>query len=600
MEATKPAPAPKTNRELIQYLLPYYRKHANVLVLDLFCAALTTVCDMILPLILSTITDRAANDLVNLTVPFILKMAAYYVLLRMVEITARYFMQNTGHMMGARIEQDMRADMYRHLQTMSHAYFSTHKVGHLMSNLTHDLFDITEFSHHCPEEYFIGAIKLVVSFVVLIQVDVLLTVILFAMVPIYFYANSYFRKVLRKAQMNERKQIGNINAAIEDSFLGYSVVKSFSNEKVEEDKFAEDNKAFVDIKQDFYKAMAGFHSVSRIFDGLMLTIVIVVGGISLSQGRISAGQFIAFILYTQTLLVTLSRLIEFTQQFQRGMTGLERFSQVMETKPDLMQKADAKTMGQVQGHIEFHDVSFYYPDDPNRELVLDHLDLDIKPGEQIALVGPSGGGKTTLTNLIPRFYDVTEGAITIDGVDVRDVTFSSLRNQIGTVQQEVYLFSDSVLANIAYGKPGASYEEVVKAAKLAGAYDFIMEMPEGFDTYVGEHGVMLSGGQKQRISIARVFLKNPPILILDEATSSLDNESERFIQESLEVLAKDRTTITIAHRLSTIQNADEILVLEQGKIQERGKHEELLQLGGKYKQLYEGSQQEAGHITWQE
>lgn len=576
----------KSNLELMDILRPYYKKNAGLLAKDLFCAALTTVCDIVLPLILSRITDTATRDVANLTVAFIGKMSALYLVLRLVEIAARYFMQGTGHIMGAKIEMDMRSDMYRHLQTLPHAYFSTHKTGHIMSNLTNDLFDVTEFSHHCPEEYFIGAIKLLASFIILIRVDVLLTLILFALIPLYFYVSAKFRHRLRQAQMDQRRKIGDINASIEDSFLGFSVVKSFSNEDVEEEKFQKDNSAFLKIKKEFYYAMAAFQSVSRIFDGLMMLTVLIFGGLSLVWGRISPGEFVAYILYTQTLLVTLARIIEFTEQFQRGMTGLERFDGVMSTRSDIQEKEGALDLKNVRGRLDFDRVSFTYPH--SDEAVIDDLDLTIEAGHQLAIVGPSGGGKTTLTNLIPRFYDVTGGAIRIDGHDIRDLTLSSLRNKIGIVQQDVYLFSDTVGANIAYGKPGASYEEVVRAAKLAGAYDFIMDLPDGFDAYVGERGVMLSGGQKQRISIARVFLKNPPILILDEATSALDNQSERFIQESLVRLSKDRTTLIIAHRLSTIRDAEEIIVLSEGKIQERGTHQDLMAAHGAYYDLYQG------------
>ncbi|WP_053943193.1 ABC transporter ATP-binding protein [Kallipyga gabonensis] len=580
----------KSNLELMAILRPYYQKNAGLLARDLFCASLTTVCDIVLPLILSRITDTASRDMANLTVTFIGKMSALYIILRLVEIAARYFMQGTGHIMGAKIEMDMRSDMYRHLQTLPHAYFSTHKTGHIMSNLTNDLFDVTEFSHHCPEEYFIGVIKLLASFIILIRVDVLLTLILFALIPLYFYVSAKFRHRLRQAQMDQRRKIGDINASIEDSFLGFSVVKSFSNEDVEEEKFEKDNSSFLKIKKEFYYAMAAFQSVSRIFDGLMMVVVLIFGGLSLVWARISPGEFVAYILYTQTLLVTLARIIEFTEQFQRGMTGLERFDGVMSTRSDIQEKEGAVDLRNVRGKLDFDRVSFVYPN--ANEAVIDQLNLIIQPGHQLAIVGPSGGGKTTLTNLIPRFYDVTSGAIRIDGHDIRDLTLSSLRNNIGIVQQDVYLFSDTVGANIAYGKPGASYEEVVRAAKLAGAYDFIMDLPDGFDSYVGERGVMLSGGQKQRISIARVFLKNPPILILDEATSALDNQSERFIQESLVRLSKDRTTLIIAHRLSTIRDAEEIIVLSEGKILERGNHQDLMAAHGAYYDLYQGGMDE--------
>ena len=578
----------KSNWELFSILFPYYRKNRFLLWTDLACAGLTTVCDLVLPVLLSTITDTAANHIGDLTIPFILRTAAIYLALRTVEVFARYYMSGRGHMMGAYIEKDMREDMYRHIQTLSHSFFSTHETGRMISSLTTDLFEITEFSHHCPEEYFIGTVKLLVAFFVLILIYWPLTLLLFALIPLYFYASSASRKRLRAARLEERKQIGTINSTIEEAFLGYSLVKSFSNEKVEEEKFARDNSAFVEIKEKFYRAMATYDALSRAFDGILLLFVLLFGGLALVNERISPGEFVAFILYTQTLLMTLSRIIEFTETFEHGMTGLERFDLVMSIQSDVKEKPDAKKLEKAQGRICFDEVSFAYPDDPDRK-VLDGLNLTIEPGRQIAIVGPSGGGKTTIANLIPRFYDVSQGALTVDGTDVRDLTLESLRNQIGMVQQDVYLFSDTVRANIEYGLPGASYEQIVRAAREAGADEFIKDLPQGFDTYVGEHGVMLSGGQKQRISIARVFLKNPPILILDEATSALDNLSERLIQQSLAKLAKDRTTITIAHRLTTVQNADEIIVLIHGRIKERGKHSDLMKKGGLYSQLYRGT-----------
>lgn len=574
----------KSNFELIKILLPYYKRNAGVFFTDLFFASLTTFCDLVLPLIISGITDRASLRSGTLTLNFIFKAGLIYIVLRLVEILGRYYMQGTGHVMGARIERDLRSDMYTHLQKMPHEFFSTYKTGHIMSNLTNDLFDITEFSHHCPEEYFIGFIKLLISLLVLIRVDPILTLVLYALIPLYFYVSTHFRRRLRETQMEQRRQIGNINASIEDSFLGYSVVKSFSNEEVEQKKFQKDNSAFLKIKEKFYYALAGFQSVSRIFDGLMMAVVLVFGSLFLYYGRISSGQLIAYILYTNTLLVTLARIVEFTEQFQRGMTGLERFASVMSTKPTIVEKDNPIELKNIKGEITFDNVSFSYPG--HEQIVIDKLNLQVKPGEQIAIVGPSGGGKTTISSLLPRFYDVTSGAVKIDGIDVRDVSLESLRKNIGIVEQDVYLFSDTIAANIEYGRPGASHEEIVRAAKLAGAYDFIMDLADGFDSYAGERGVMLSGGQKQRISIARVFLKNPPILILDEATSALDKHSELWIQDSLQALAKDRTTLTIAHRLSTIENADEIIVLDKGKIMERGSHKELLEKKGLYWDLY--------------
>lgn len=582
MEATY---QPKNNRGLMKIMIPYYKKNRAVFFIDLFFAGLTTLCDLVLPMLLSSVTDTAANAPAFLTLGFIAKISSIYIVLRIIEIYARYYMQGTGHVMGARIEKDMRADVYHHLQTLPHAFYSQQKAGQILANMTTDLFDITEFSHHCPEEYFIGAIKLVVMFIILIQVDWLLTLILFSVIPFLFYFSGLYRRRMRSTQMAQRQQIGHINSNIEETILGIQVVKSFANERVEEQKFEKDNQSFLHIKEKFYFALAGFQSVSRIFDGIMVSIVLIGGGLSLLHHRITPGQFVAFILYVQTLLTTVSRIVEFTEQFQRGMTGLERFDAVMQTKSDIVEKDDAINLDHLEGRIVFDDVSFRYAE--HEDLVLDHLSLMIEPGMQVAIVGPSGSGKTTLTNLIPRFYDVTGGRICVDGHDVRDVTLESLRSHIGMVQQDVYLFSGTIRENIRYGKPEASDEEIHEAARLAGALEFIEALPDGMDTYVGERGLRLSGGQKQRISIARVFLKNPPVLILDEATSALDNKSEKWIQKSLEQLAKGRTTITIAHRLSTIRNADQILVLTERGVEEQGNHETLMAKRGLYYDLYQ-------------
>ncbi len=574
-----------SNRALIRSFLPYYRRYLKTFLTDLFFASLTTVCELALPVILASITDTASNNAAGLDIGFVLRMSGFYILLRVIEVLARYYMQSIGHIMGAKMEKQMRSDVYRHLHTLPHSFFSTNKTGQIMASMTMDLFDITEFAHHCPEEYFIGAIKLIVSFIILVRLDPLLTVVLFALIPLLFLFSGRYRKRMRRTQMQQRKQIGQINSNIEDSFLGIHVVKSFANEPVEEKKFEVDNREFLNIKSRFYYALAGFQSVTRIFDGLMITSILLFGGLSLHAGRITPGQFVAFVLYAQTLLSTVARIVEFTEQFERGMTGLERFWRVMNTKSDIVEKDDAVVLNEVQGHIRFEDVSFHYPE--HSDLVLNNLSLDIQPGQHIAIVGPSGSGKSTMTHLIPRFYDVSDGRVTVDGVDVRDCTLQSLRHHIGIVQQEVYLFSGTIRENIEYGKPGATDEEIEEAAKLSGAYDFIMELPDQFDSYVGERGVMLSGGQKQRLSIARVFLKNPPILILDEATSALDNHSEKWVQSSLESLSGGRTTITIAHRLSTVRNADRILVLTDEGVVEQGTHEELLRMRGVYYDLYQ-------------
>lgn len=574
----------KKTSYLIRRFLPYFKKYRWTLVLDLFCASLTTLCELYLPLIIRFITQTAQSDLAALTVSVVIRLGVFYLLLRVIDTAANYYMQSIGHIMGARIETDMRRDLFAHLQELSYSYYDNTKIGQIMARITSDLFDVTEFAHHCPEEFFIAALKIVSAFVILGGMNIWLTLIIFVIIPVMIFCSTYFNRQMRTAFKKSRFQIGELNARTEDSLLGVRVVKSFANENLEEKKFESGNSRFLDIKKEQYRAMAGFHSVTRIFDGVMYLVVIVAGSLFLLYGQISAGDFVAYLLYISTLLTSIRRIVEFMEQFQRGMTGIERFLEIMDAPVEIQDREGAKELQNVQGDIRFDHVSFEYSDDHKR--VLQNINLHVKPGENIALVGPSGGGKTTLCSLIPRFYDVTDGRILIDGQDIRDLKLKSLRSQIGVVQQEVYLFSGSIYENIEYGRPGATREEVIEAAKLAGAHEFILELSDGYDTYVGERGVKLSGGQKQRISIARVFLKNPPILILDEATSALDNESERLVQESLEKLAKGRTTFTIAHRLTTIRNAATILVLTPNGIEEQGSHQELLDKHGIYYNLY--------------
>ena len=578
----------KTSRKkgLMRRFWPYLSRYKKVLFLDLFCAALTTVCDMVLPLIMRYLTNAAMTDLASLTVGVVLRLGAVYLALRLIDGAANYYMADMGHVMGVYVETDMRRDAFAHLQRLGHTYYSNTKVGQIMGRITNDLFDVTEFAHHCPEEFFIAAIKITVSFVILCQSSVALTLILFACVPLMAVVSARINFKVRAAYRRQRVQIGELNARIEDSLLGERVVKAFANEEVEKEKFERDNAAFQAIKKQTYRFMAAFQTSTRLFDGLMYLVVIVAGGLFLVSGAIGAGDMVAYMLYVTTLIATIRRIVEFAEQFQRGMTGIERFCEIMDADVEILDEPGAEPLAVTQGSIRLEDVSFEYPDDHNQ--VLRHVDLEIRPGEKLALVGPSGGGKTTLCNLIPRFYDVTGGRILIDGQDVRTVTLKSLRSAIGVVQQDVYLFSGSVYENIAYGKPGASREEVEAAAKLAGAHEFISALKDGYDTYVGERGVKLSGGQKQRLSIARVFLKNPPILILDEATSALDNESEMLVGKSLEKLAVGRTTLTIAHRLTTIQHADRILVLGATGIEEQGTHEQLLAKQGTYYRLWNG------------
>ena len=535
--------------ELMKRFAPYYFKYWKALLFDLFCAALTTLCEIVLPLILRYITNEGMYNLANLTVKTIVTIGLLYFGLRIIDGLANFYMAYTGHIMGARIETDMRTDAFCHLQKLSDSFYSNTKVGQIMA-----------------------------------RINLLLTAVIFIFIPVMAVSCTYFNLKVRSAFKMQRNHVGELNARIEDSLLGNRVVRAFGNEKLEIEKFQQDNLKFLDIKKHTYFYMAAFQDTVRMFDGIMYVVVIIAGGTFLVKGIINPGDLVAYTMYVTTLLSTIRRIIEFAEQFQRGMTGIERFCEIMDADIDIFDDADAEELKDSRGKITFENVTFEYPDDHNQ--VLSDINLTIRPGERIALVGPSGGGKTTLCNLIPRFYDPTEGRILVDGKDLRKLTLESLRSQVGMVQQDVYLFSGTIYDNIVYGKPGACREEVMEAAKMAGADEFIKEMAMGYDTYVGERGVKLSGGQKQRISIARVFLKNPPILILDEATSALDNESEKMVSRSLDKLAVGRTTLTIAHRLSTIRGADRILVLSGNRIEEEGSHGELMAKEGIYYHLY--------------
>lgn len=579
----------KSKIGLIKRFLPYYKKYKWILFLDLFCASLTTLCEIALPLIIKQITSKAeelglGSILTNDFVKLVIGCGLLYIALRIIDTCANFYMASVGHIMGTKIETDMRHDLFSHLNKLSFSYYDNTKIGTLMSRMTSDLFDVTEFAHHCPEEYFISSIKIICTFIILCFINVPLTLIVFATIPLFILSLVFFRKRMKKAFKESREQTGIINSQIEDSLLGVRVVKSFANEGLEQEKFDKGNKKFLNIKKSAYYAMGGFQSSTRLCDGIMYIVVVVAGGLFLAYDKINVSDFLTYILYVSTLLTSVRRIVEFTEQFQRGITGIERFTEIMDIDPEIQDSRDAKTLENVKGRVEFSGVTFKYNDDGKD--VLTDLNLTVEAGESIALVGPSGGGKTTLCSLIPRFYEINSGEIKIDGISIKDVTLTSLRENIGVVAQDVYLFSGSVKENIAYGKQGATDDEITEAAKMAGAHDFIMSLPNGYDTYVGERGVKLSGGQKQRISIARVFLKNPPILVLDEATSALDNESERLVQKSLERLAHGRTTFTIAHRLTTIKGADRILVLTENGIEEQGTHKELLNKGGLYADLY--------------
>lgn len=576
-----------TKAGLFRRFIPYLTRYKKILFLDLFCAGLTTATDLVLPLILRTLTNAGLGiGGATLTTRIVFQLAGIYLVLRIIQLFAQYYMANMGHVMGARIETDMRRDVFSHLTELSVSYFNETKVGQIMARITSDLNDVTEFAHHVPEEFFIGGVKAIISFIILLHLNVPLTLILFAMIPLMIYFSSRYNRKMRDAFKEQRHHIGELNADIEDTLLGVRVVKSFAAEDHEREQFEEGNLTFFRIKEKSYRYMAAFHTVTGLFDGLMYLIVILGGGIFLLRGWIQPGDLVAYILYVTTMLATVRRIVTFMEQFQRGMTGIDRFFEIMDTDIEIFDEPDALSPD-IQGAIALENVGFTYPNETAK--VLDNVNINIPIGANVALVGPSGGGKTTLSNLIPRFYDVTEGRITIDGIDIRDIRIKTLRENIGMVQQDVYLFSGTILENIRYGQPDATREQVEEAARLAGAYGFITAFPNGFDTYVGERGIKLSGGQKQRISIARVFLKNPPILLLDEATSALDNQSERYIQRSLEELSEGRTTLTIAHRLTTIQNADTILVLTEEGLVEQGTHEELLAKHGVYYDLYTDS-----------
>ena len=572
--------------ELLKRFSPYLFRYKGMLIFDLFCASLTTICDIVLPRIMHFLTNSAMNDPAVLTINTILKLAGLYIVLRLIDAVAYYYMSSRGHIMGVYIETDMRWDAFNHLERLSDNFFANNKIGQIMSRISNDLFDITEFSHHFPEEMFIAFIKIVVSFAILCNANVLLTVIIFACLPVMVIVSIKLNHRFRVATKAQRVQIGELNSRVEDSLLGNRVVKAFGAEDHELNKFDQGNQKFKEIKINRYYAMANYNMSTRLFDGLMYSVTILAGGLFLINGKISPADLVAYILYVQSLIATIRRIVEFAEQFQSGITGIERFFEMIDSPIDIKDKENAYDLKVSEGEIRFDDVTFEYPDDGNR--VLEHLNLTIKPGENLALVGESGGGKTTLASLIPRFYDVSAGSIKIDGQDISDVTLKSLRDNIGIVQQDVYLFSGTVYDNIAYGNFEATRQQIKQAAIMAGADEFISQLKDGYDSYVGERGVKLSGGQKQRIAIARVFLKNPKILLLDEATSALDTESELQIERSLKELSVGRTTLTIAHRLSTIKNSDRIIVLGRNGIEEEGTHDQLLANKKIYYRLWNG------------
>ena len=572
-----------TLKKFIQYYAPY----KGVFFLDLICAAVISLADLAFPQILRTLTKtlftESSDAILRALIPITLVLFVMYV----IQAGCKYYVSYQGHMMGAHMERDMRQQLFDHYERLSFSYYDQNNSGQMMSKLVSDLFDISEFAHHGPENLFISLIKIVGSFVFLFLINWKLAIPLLVLVAFMLFFSYGQNKKMQATFMDNRRKIGNLNSSLQDTLAGIRVVQSFANEDIEREKFKKSNQVFLISKDANYRCMGSFTGGNLFFQGMMYLMTLVFGGWLIAHGQMEPEDLAMYALYIGIFISPIQILVELTEMMQKGLSGFRRFLDVVETEPEIVDAEDAEPLENIKGHVRYENVSFHYNDDDS--LVLDDVSFDIPAGKSIALVGPSGSGKTTICSLLPRFYDVSRGRITIDGKDVRKLTLQSLRNQIGLVQQDVYLFCGSIRENIAYGRPDASMEEIIEAAKKANIHEFIMELPDEYETFVGERGTRLSGGQKQRISIARVFLKNPPILILDEATSALDNESERFIQQSLEELAKDRTTITIAHRLSTIRNADEILVVAENGIVECGTHDELLEKGGIYAHYYEMS-----------
>ena len=568
----------------IKKFIDYYAPYRAVFFIDLICAAFISIVDLAYPQILRTMTNTLFtkdSQVILKTLPWI---AAGLLAMYIVQSLCKYYVSYQGHMMGANMERDMRQQLFDHYEKLSFSYYSRNNSGQMMSKLVSDLFDIAEFAHHGPENLFISVVKIVGSFIFLFLINWRLALPLVVLVLCMFIFSFRQNRRMQETFMENRRKIGDVNSSLQDTLAGIRVVQSFANEDIEREKFRRSNHAFLISKRNNYNCMGNFMGWNLFFQGMMYLVTLVYGGYLIANGMMAVTDLAMYALYIGIFISPIQILVELIEMMQKGLAGFRRFLDVMETEPEIVDSPDAQPLSDVKGRVCYEDVSFHYSDDDT--CVLSHVSFEIPAGRSVALVGPSGSGKTTICSLLPRFYDVTGGRITIDGKDVRTLTLKSLRSQIGMVQQDVYLFSGTIRENIAYGKPGASMDEITEAARRANIHDFIQELPDGYDTFVGERGARLSGGQKQRISIARVFLKNPPILILDEATSALDNESERWIQQSLEELSKDRTTITIAHRLSTIRNADEIIVITENGIAERGTHESLLEKGGIYAHYY--------------
>lgn len=568
----------------IKKFIHYYGPYKAVFFIDLICAAVISLVDLAYPQILRTMTKTLFTQDKDIILHALPVIAASLFVMYIVQSLCKYYVTYQGHMMGAKMERDMRRELFDHYQELSFSYYSRNNSGQMMSKLVSDLFDISEFAHHGPENLFISLVKIVGAFIFLFFINKKLALPLIILVIVMFVFSFRQNAKMQETFMENRRKIGDVNASLQDTLSGIRVVQSFANEDIERAKFKKSNEAFLISKRDNYHCMGSFMSSNLFFQGMMYLVTLVYGGYLIAQGEMQTADLAMYALYIGIFISPIQILVELVEMMQKGLSGFRRFLDVMETESEIRDADNAAELTDVKGHVRYDHVSFHYSDDETP--VLSDISIDIPAGKSIALVGPSGSGKTTICSLLPRFYDVTGGSITVDGKDIRGLTLKSLRSQIGMVQQDVYLFDGTIKDNIAYGKPGASDEEIIKAAKCASIHDFIMELPDGYDTYVGERGTRLSGGQKQRISIARVFLKNPPILILDEATSALDNESERWIQKSLEELSKNRTTITIAHRLSTIRDADEIIVITEEGIAERGTHAELLEKNGLYAAYY--------------
>ena len=568
----------------IKKFIHYYGPYKAVFFIDLICAAVISLVDLAYPQILRTMTKTLFTQDKDIILHALPVIAASLFVMYIVQSLCKYYVTYQGHMMGAKMERDMRRELFDHYQELSFSYYSRNNSGQMMSKLVSDLFDISEFAHHGPENLFISLVKIVGAFIFLFFINKKLALPLILLVIVMFVFSFHQNAKMQETFMENRRKIGDVNASLQDTLSGIRVVQSFANEDIERAKFKKSNEAFLVSKRDNYHCMGSFMSSNLFFQGMMYLVTLVYGGYLIAQGEMQTSDLAMYALYIGIFISPIQILVELVEMMQKGLSGFRRFLDVMETESEIRDADNAAELTDVKGHVRYDHVSFHYNDDETP--VLSDISIDIPAGKSIALVGPSGSGKTTICSLLPRFYDVTGGSITVDGKDIRGLTLKSLRSQIGMVQQDVYLFDGTIKDNIAYGKPGASDEEIIKAAKCASIHDFIMELPDKYDTYVGERGTRLSGGQKQRISIARVFLKNPPILILDEATSALDNESERWIQKSLEELSKNRTTITIAHRLSTIRDADEIIVITEEGIAERGTHAELLEKNGLYAAYY--------------